>query len=138
MQDLVSIDSVQKLEDCILQYPQFNDFNIEHYQIPGVYLRAGIIPTGVVFTGKIHKHQCINIVAKGQLGIFVEGGRAILEAGEIFITHPGSKKAGIAIEDTVFINVFSCPETDLEKVECYLTFDSYEEYIEYERGLICG
>jgi hypothetical protein len=136
--ELAAIDKVQKLEDCILQMPQFDDFNIEHYQIPGVYVRAGIIPAGVVFTGKIHKHQCINIVAKGKLGIFVEGGRDILEAGTLFITHPGSKKAGIALEDTVFINVFSCPVTDLDEVERYLTFDSYDDYLEHERGLLCG
>jgi len=136
--ELVCIDKVQRLEDCIKQYPQFNDFNIENYQIPGVYVRAGIIPAGVVFTGKIHKHQCVNIVAKGKLGIFVEGGRELLEAGSIFITYPGSKKAGIAIDDAVFINVFSCPEEDLEKVEHYLTFDSYEDYLESERGLLCG
>jgi hypothetical protein len=138
MNKLVTIDKVQSLENCILKYPQFDDFNIEHYQIPGVYTRAGIIPAGVVFTGKIHKHQCINIVAKGRLAIFVEGGRDILEAGSIFITNSGSKKAGIAIEDTVFINVFKCNETDFDKIEKYLTFDSYEEYIDYERGLLCG
>jgi hypothetical protein len=138
MNKLVTINKVQELENCIKQYPQFNDFNIEHYQIPGVYVRAGIIPAGVVFTGKIHKHQCINIVAKGRIAIFVEGGRDLLEAGSIFITNSGSKKAGVAMDDTVFINVFYCPETELDKVEDYLTFDNLEDYLEYERGLLCG
>lgn len=109
-------------------YERPPDIDIEHHFLDGVYVRSGLIPAGYALTGKVHNYECINIVAKGKIAIATQDGQKIISAGEIFKTPAGTKKAGYAIEDTVFVTIHSCNLTDVKLVEAYLASDTYDEY----------
>lgn len=122
------IAKVQSIEEVIKQFEQV-DLPLGHYSIPGVYVRAMLIPKDTVLTGKIHNHECISIVAKGSITVTDGNQPKRLDAGWLGITPPGLKRAGFAHEDTVFITVHRCDETEIEKIETFLVSESYEQFL---------
>lgn len=123
----LAISQVQQLEDVIKAFPQV-DLPLGHYLIPGVYVRAMMIPKGTVLTGKIHNHECVSIVAKGSITVQADEGPVRLEAGWIGVSKAGIKRAGYAHEDTVFITIHRTDNTELEAIEEELVSESYEDY----------
>ena len=115
------------LENAILSLPQVS-LMVEHFNIPGVYVRALHIPKDHVLTGAIHNHECINIVAKGEITVSDGEKETRLKAGFISISQPGTKRAGFAHEDTVFITVHKTDLTDIEEIESELVSKSFDEY----------
>ncbi len=118
---------VEKLEKAIFATGEGITLPVEHCFSNGTYMRKLLIPAGVVVTGKIHKRESMNIIAKGKAIAITDKGNHQVEAGDTFVTEPGVKKACYAIEDTVWINVlpWTGPE-DAELVEREFTVDSYE------------
>ena len=98
-------ESVLALEREILQYPQVEP-ETKHYFAHGTYTREMLIPKGLVLTGKMHKNSCINILSAGKMLIFTDEGSREISAPHTFVSSPVLKKAGYALEDCVFINVF--------------------------------
>jgi hypothetical protein len=100
---------LKKFESMVAQLPP-PEWELEHYFIPGVYLRVLRMKAGTVLVGKIHAtvHGCI--VAKGRIAV----GKQVFEAGDVFVSQPGAKRAGYAIEDTVFINAHGNPDDDTD------------------------
>ena len=136
--DLAHIEKIDALSAYLKANFDAPDIEINHYFLPGVYVRAGFLPTGSILTGKIHNYNCINIVAKGEISVATKEGFQILEAGAIFTTPAGTKKAGYVIEDCVFITVHGCELTELPEVESYLSSDTYDEYLAKVRGIECS
>jgi quercetin dioxygenase-like cupin family protein len=131
-------DNIFNLETAINEFLDPTDYVLKHNFLPGVYVRTLYLKKGDVLTGKIHKHECINIVAKGKIAVTdCNGDRKILVAGDIFNSPAGTKRAGFAFEDTVFINVFNCDETDVDKIENVLACDSVEDYSKYLEDASC-
>ncbi|MFA5135690.1 MAG: hypothetical protein WC505_07965 [Patescibacteria group bacterium] len=122
------IAKVQSIEDVIKMAEQV-DLPLGHFSIPGVYVRAMMIPKDTVLTGKVHNHECVSIVAKGSITVTDGNTPKRLEAGWIGITPPGLKRAGFAHEDTVFITAHRCDETEIEKIEHFLVSESYEQFL---------
>ena len=89
----------------------------EHTLINGVYTRILRIRKGQVLIGKIHKKECVNIVAKGDISVLTEHGSGRIKAGHVAVSGPGIQKIGYAHEDTIFINVSRTDQTDIEKIE---------------------
>ena len=93
------------------------EFKVEHFYAKGVYMRVLHIPANHVLTGEIHRETSTNILAKGKIAISASTGDRVMEAPEYFVTQPGEKKAGYALEDTIWINVFpnedDCEEPDV-------------------------
>jgi hypothetical protein len=89
----------------------------EHTLIDGVYTRILRIPKGQVLIGKIHKKECVNIVAKGDISVLTEHGSGRIKAGHVAVSGPGIQKIGYAHEDTIFINVFRTDLTDIAQIE---------------------
>ncbi len=136
--ELAHIEKIDKLSRYLKENFAEPDIEINHFFIPGVYVRAGFLPADSVLTGKIHNYECINIVAKGQICVATKEGFDTLNAGDIFRTPAGTKKAGYVIEDTVFITVHACDKTEIADVEDYLSSDTYDEYLTKVRGLECS
>ncbi len=92
------------------------DMPLQHAFIPGVYARSLTIPQGGVLVGKVHSTVHICIVAKGRILVATEGqaGKVELVAGDMFVSEPGAKRVGYAIEETVFINVHSNEDNDTD------------------------
>jgi hypothetical protein len=123
---------LKRFEAMVAQLPPA-EMVLEHYFIPGVYIRKLSMKAQTVLVGKIHAtvHGCI--VAKGRIAV----GRTEFVAGDVFVSEPGAKRAGYAIEDTVFINVHANPddETDLAVLEARLITP---EMIGYEETVCLG
>lgn len=109
----------------MLQEPQI-EIKTTHYFAKGIYAREIFIPKGVLLTGKIHKTEHLNIVSQGKIAVVTEFGQKIIEAPCTLVSEPGTKRAGLALEDTVWTTIHGTNETDLEKLELELIADSHE------------
>lgn len=103
------------------------DLEVEHYFAHGTYTRVLHIPAGTIITGKIHRYSCVNIVSQGKIAVITDEGEFEIEAPHIFVSGPGVKKAGVALEDTIWINVHPWEgEEDLKMIEQTLIAPNYE------------
>jgi hypothetical protein len=96
----------------------------------GIYMREIFIPKGTVLTGKIHRHAHPNVLLKGVVEVFTEnGGLEHYEAPMTMISQAGTKRAVLALEDTVWITFHNVgEERDLEKIESMVIAPDYEAY----------
>lgn len=88
-----------------------------HYFGPNLYIKEVTMPAGALIVGKVHKveHMCIMLTGKMIL-VQEDGTRTELCAPATFVAKPGRKVAYI-IETTIFQNIYSTDETDVEKLE---------------------
>jgi quercetin dioxygenase-like cupin family protein len=109
-------DSAKQYEQAIIDHLEPVDPPIEHAHIDGVYARKMSLNEGETLTGKIHSTEHICIVAKGRIAVRTVGeeGTKILEAGDMFVSGPGAKRIGYALEDCVFINIHTNKENDTD------------------------
>lgn len=119
-------ERMKKLETAMLKFPQL-ELEEKHYFAHGTYTRELFIPAGTVLTGKIHRHSCINILSKGKMKVVTDEGEYEIEAPHTFVSGPGVKKAGVALEDSIWINVHPWDgEEDLKAIEHELIAPDYE------------
>lgn len=118
---------IMRLTDTLLAMPGVRqEFKVEHTFQDGMYLRKLFIPKGSLIVGKIHKLDCLNIVAQGDISVLTETGSARVRAGYTVASPAGIQKVGYAHEDTIFINVFRTDETDVESIEDAVAWSSYQ------------
>ena len=107
-------------------------------------MREMFIPKGYMFTGKIHKHAHPNFLMRGEVLVVTEhGGVEYLKAPMAMISHPGTKRAVIALEDTWWIVVHVTDATNPRELEEDVIATSYEEFEHYraqrkEHAVWCG
>lgn len=118
---------IMLVKDHLLASAVHAEMPVEHTLIDGVYTRKLFIPRGTLLVGKIHRLECVNIVAKGDISVLTETGCGRFQAGHIATSGPGIQKLGYAHEDTVFINVFRTDETDIQRIENEIACESYAE-----------
>lgn len=127
-------EKIIKFEEIIMNSPgaivgDSDVMPLTHKFAEGVYVREIFIPKGYVLTGKIHKHSHPNFLMQGEVIVITEeGGREHLKAPLSMISAPGTKRAIMALEDTVWITVHVTNETDLVKIEDHVIAKSFEEY----------
>lgn len=122
-----TLRTVQDLEAAMFATGKTVDLLAVHHFAHGTYTRELLIPAGVALTGKIHRHSCINILAKGT--ILVTDGENDLEitAPHTFVSPAGSKKAGFALTDVVWINVHPwAGEPDIDLIEQHVIVPEHE------------
>ena len=124
------VDKIINLEKFIANNFECIELPVKHFQIPGVYVRALYITKGVVLTGKIHNFECINIVAKGSLCVTTndDNETIILNEGMVFNSPAGTKRAGYALEDTIYITVHKSDKIGISNIEKHLVSDTFEQY----------
>ncbi len=88
----------------------------KHYHCGGVYAREIAIPKGTALVGEIHTQDQINVVSKGSIRVATEEGVKIIEAPCTFISPAGTKRAGYAIEDTVWTVFHATTSTDQQEI----------------------
>lgn len=101
---------------------------ITHHFAPGLYAREIFIPAGVLIIGKIHRHAHVNTISKGKVVVATEFGLQELVAPITFVSKPGTKRAVVAQEDTIWTTYHPTEETDLAKIEEHVIAPSYEAY----------
>jgi hypothetical protein len=119
--------SIQQLESFLLTCVQA-DMPVEHFFADGLYARKLTIPQNCCLTGAIHKRQHINIVAKGDITVITERGPRRVQAPAIIVSEPGTKRAGFAHEETVWITVHACEAKTEAEAEALLVTNSFEDY----------
>ena len=127
-------DKVNAIEALMAQQPQV-DLKVDHYFSEGVYARALEIPAGIQLTGKIHKFEQLNILAKGKMKVLVGDFYKTVEAPFIVVSPPGTKRIAIALEDCVWITVHGTHETDLELIEKTFIAQSEQDYLDSDKQL---
>jgi len=124
---LVIRAKIMQLKDELMALPgEHIELPVEHEFAAGMYMRKLFIKKGTFLIGKIHRKECINIVAQGDISVLTETGSKRVKAGFTVVSPAGIQKVGYAHEDTIFINVFLTNETDIEKIEDDVSCESYE------------
>lgn len=119
-------DLILAFERELAKLPQA-EADLHHHFAPGVYAREQRIPAGTILTGKIHKTEHLSIIAKGKIAVVWPGGKEIFSAPHVMVSKPGAKRAGYALEDTVWITVHVTEHTDLEKIENEVIAKDFDE-----------
>lgn len=103
---------VYRLESVLLAMPQVN-CPVHNMFAAGLYAREMTIPAGTVITGAVHKTQHITVISKGRIRVMSpDGGTVELAAPAMFISEPGVKNAGLALEDTVWTTFHANPDDE--------------------------
>ena len=127
-QSPVSREKIMQLERAISELPNQLDLNdlTKHHFAPGIYVRELFIPAGTILTGKIHRHEIMNILVSGTIRVTTDDGVKELSGMKIYNSQPGTKKAAVAVTDTIWLNVHPTKETDLVKIEEEFIAPSFE------------
>jgi hypothetical protein len=104
------------------------DFDVEHYQIDGVYVRSLFIPKDMVLTGKIHNHEHIAILAQGTIRVHNGEGFKEISAPCTWIEKAGVKRLGYALTDCTFINVIRTDLKNIADIENEAVSNTFEEF----------
>jgi hypothetical protein len=105
---------VERIEDEIAKLPQA-EVRIRHYFAPGLYAREMTIPANVMLTGAVHKTEHLSTVSAGRILVFDGVSPPVeIRASHTFISQPGAKRFGIALEETVWTTYHPTNTTDLD------------------------
>lgn len=129
----VAREDILALEASCKEQPQV-EIPVVDFFAGGVYGRQVTIPAGTVLVGKIHKHPQINVLLKGVIQVATEDGVQTLSAPQTFISPAGVKRAGLTLEDTVWITFHGTTSTDLEVIESEFIAPTYEEFEQFKLG----
>lgn len=125
-------DAIRRLEQEILECVPA-EMPVAHFFAEGLYARSLSIPKNCVLTGAIHKHEHINILAKGDITVVTDDGPRRIQAPYVMVSRPGTKRAGFAHEDCVWVTVHACEETEVDKAEVALVTNDYDEWLRIEQ-----
>lgn len=112
-------ENVYALEDAMRSMPQI-ELETHHHFADNMYARVMLLKAGTILVGKVHKKEHFFIIAKGRIQVTTDDGVKELSAGDLLIGTPGTKRAGVALEDTVCINVHRTKKRNLDKIEAQL------------------
>lgn len=116
-----TVRNKEVIEKEMLKLPQV-PCDVTHSFGPGVYMRQVFLPAGSLVMGHHQNFEHANIFIKGRITFFSDDGeRFEMKAPMTFVAKPGRKIAYIH-EDSLWMNIYSTNETNVEKLEShYLT-----------------
>lgn len=118
--------SIMALEKEMLAMPQV-ECPLVHYFANGVYVREATIPADTFVIGKIHRHEVVNFLMKGEITVITEAGKQRLVAPCTFVSPPGTKKAAFTHTEVIWSNACATTSTDIEEIEREMVCDDYED-----------
>lgn len=121
-------DYIADLEMKLKELPQV-EIPLKHYFSKGVYGREIEFLKDSLIIGKIHKHQTMNVISKGEVSVLSIDGVMRIKAPFTFVSSPGAKRVIYAHEDTVWTCFHGTHETDLEKIESEFIAENYDEVV---------
>ncbi len=123
-------EKVNILENEMRKQPQI-DLEVKHHFSYGIYARELFIPKGVMLTGKIHKYEQLNVLAKGDISVLVDDRIVRIKAPFTIVSKAGTKRIAIAHSDCIWITIHGTNETNLDKIEEYFIAQNEKEYLEF-------
>ena len=124
-------DKMQVIEDTIMSQEDAmmgDAFPLKHSFAKGLYVRQITVPSGVLLTGKIHKHSHAFFLLKGEISVLQDGGVKRIKAPATFITPAGTKRVVYHHSDTIVTTVHATDETDISKIEEEIIAKTWEEF----------
>lgn len=113
-------ETLNRLEPAIAALPRC-EFTVVHRFTPGLYIREIFMRKGSIVASKIHKTEHPFVISKGDVSVWSdETGVERLAAPYTGITKPGTRRALMMHEDTIWTTFHPTKETDLEKLEAEL------------------
>lgn len=112
----VTLDKIVKAEAMMREMPQV-ELTTNHYFADGMYARELFRPAGTLIVGKVHKREHFYIVTKGAVQVVMEGESKVITAPAVIVSPPGTKRAVLALEDSVCMTVHRTKHRDLDKIE---------------------
>lgn len=100
---------------------------VKHVFAPGMYAREMSIPKGMLLIGKIHRGSHINVVSRGSIRVLTEQGTKVINAPCSFVSEGGTKRVGVALEDTVWTTFHVTNSTDLNEIEREIIAEDFSE-----------
>lgn len=118
---VVTREQIEKLESQMFEFPQL-EIETRHHFASGLYAREITIPKGALVTGKVHRAEHLNIVSAGRIIVWTEDGMREVSAPFTMVSRPGTKRVGLALEDTVWTTIHAneTNERDLDNLEAVL------------------
>lgn len=108
---------IEALQRELLKRNDKTGVRTSHMFCDGCYAREIFIPAGVVIVGAKHKTEHFHVISQGKCAVSNMGEAKVYEAPYTGVTKAGSKRAIIAIDDTVFTTFHPTNETDINKIE---------------------
>jgi hypothetical protein len=106
---------------------------VKHHFCHGVYVREMRIPSGTVFTTKIHKHMNLNTLY-GSATIVSRNKINELNGPCVFKCQNGKEKIVLARTDLILICILATNKTNIKEIEEDTTCDTIGEYREFKRN----
>lgn len=92
--------------------------HVTHRWTPGLYIREIFMPAGSVVTSKIHKTAHPFVISQGRVSVFSTHEPTVeLCAPHTGITTPGTRRAILVHEDTIWTTFHPTDKTTVEEVE---------------------
>ena len=129
-----TIEQIRKLQAVVAKLPQIHCEPV-HYFAPGLYGRELSIPAEMVVVGKLHRHEHLVMLMKGDATVYTDKGMERIQAPRIWISPAGVKRAIYTHTDCTFATMHPTHETDLDKLEADIIVP---ELIEFEQPDIAG
>jgi len=116
------VGAIARLQAAMLKMPQA-ELETFHYFADGMYARVVKRAAGTLIVGKVHKKEHFYIVTKGKVEVASDTGTQTYEAGEVIVSKPGTKRAVLALEDSICMTVHRTKKHNLDKIERELVDD---------------
>jgi hypothetical protein len=124
----ITRDQLHRLQAAMQEMPSALDTcGLRHFYVDGKYRREYTMPKGILVIGKIHKHGHLNILTQGHCLVATEFGVEELIAPCTFKSLPGTKRAVLVLEETVWTTYHENPTNtrDLAQLENEIIAPSY-------------
>lgn len=116
-------DKINQLQKKLSGLPQYQ-VETEHFFHGGMYCRKVFRHKGVLIIGKVHKKEHFYVVAKGKIAV-TDGENQPIEysEGDVICSLPGTKRAVVALEDSICMTFHVVESSTIEDAENELVED---------------
>ncbi len=115
-------DKVLQLQNTMRVMPQVQ-LETKHYYADGMYARVLFRTAGTLIVGKQHKKQHFYAVITGRVQVVGDVEVKEFGPGTVLVSEPGTKRAVLALEDSICMTVHRTNKKNLNKIEKELIED---------------
>lgn len=128
-------EQIKRLEAEMRKLPQI-ELETLHYFADGMYARVVARPAGTVIVGKVHRKEHFYIVTRGSVQVTSDDGVKTLSAGCVLVSKPGTKRAVLALEDSICMTVHRTDKIELGEIEEELIEPDHEALFDSRNKLL--
>lgn len=113
------VDRVTDLQKAVSQMHQYEPIT-DHIFHGGMYCRQVFRHAGVLVVGKVHKKEHFYMIVSGTVAITTDDGAMEVTGPYLFCSKPGTKRAVLALTDTLCITIHRVDSDTVEDAESEL------------------